>query len=383
MQLAFILLALCAAQDERPLHPDLLDCNERWGRALEEYGACALAMVLVEGDEIVHLATLGRRDPEGDLPVTPDTVFYIASVTKPFVAFALTERLFVPAGMTRTSGYASWMYAQDDVALPAVWSDTANKVVRAPLRKSDRTMHAAGGLGTSILDLSRWLRLQLGGGHLGQERLLSEEALRAMFALQTRAPESDEFGQVEGFGLGWQRGAYRGHLELRHGGGYVGYASYVCFLPELGLGLAIVASGDSGASALCRLGSSDVHERLLADDEVRDLLAPLGERQRSERERSARAVPAPTPQQLTLDPLRYAGAYSSEFFGTLRLELVQGQLRAHLGELALELSTPEPDVFSASSPAGPDVRGRFELAGDRVVALELEFMGAKGVRFSP
>jgi CubicO group peptidase (beta-lactamase class C family) len=76
-------------QGAAPVHPDLADCSERWRVAMEECGAVALAMVLVEGDEVVHRVTLGRRDPERELPVTEDTLFYIASATKPYVALAL------------------------------------------------------------------------------------------------------------------------------------------------------------------------------------------------------------------------------------------------------------------------------------------------------
>jgi len=484
------LLALVPCQDARPVHPDLADCGARWQQALEEFGASALAMVLVEGDEVVHLATFGRRDPERDLPVTPDTVFYIASATKPYVAFALAqlaeeglvdldapvkrylprfeladarlsseltvrdllchrfgldsgpivlldaytgeiteeryyhflkevepagavaysnvhftlagrvieavtgkswrdalaERLFTPAGMTRTSGYASWMYAQEDVALPALFA--GGRPVRAPVQKSDRTMHAAGGLGTSILDLSRWLRIQLGRGRLGQTRLLGEDPFEAMLALQSSAKESDEFGHVEGFALGWQRGSYRGQLELRHGGGYIGCASQVCFLPELGMGLAILATGDIGAQGLLRLVSTDVHERLLADDEVHDPLEALRERVRSERERSARrsasestTVGAPPALQLSLPPASYAGTYRNEFFGTFTVEC-GGELSARLGDLALELSTPEPDGIRVASAQALEAQGKFEIAEGRAVAVELVLMGDARARFT-
>ncbi len=483
---ALAALALCVCQGSDPVHPDLAELKERWRGAMEACGVPALAMVLVEGDEVVHRVTLGRRDPRRDEPVTKDTIFYIASATKPYVAFALAQlaeqgkleldapvkrylprfrladpaltesitvrdllchrhglnygpivlldaytgeiteeryyhflanvespgrvaysnlhftiagrvieavsgkswrdylaaHVFAPAGMTRTTGYADWMYAQDDVAIPAVVVD--GRAQPAPVRKSDRTMHAAGGLGTSIDDLSRWLRLQLGRGTVDGARLLSERATEATWVLQSESKDDAEFGSTEGFALGWQRGSYRGHLELRHGGGYVGAASYVCFLPELGIGLAVVASGGGGANALCGLVSTDVHERLLADDEVRDPLPALleqarGEKKRDEQQRSAeRAIVRPA-LALSLDRAAYVGVFQNEWFGTLTIEARGSELVTRLGQLALELSTPAPDALRLAGPGFGECVGAFELEAGKVVALTLELDGK--VRF--
>jgi CubicO group peptidase (beta-lactamase class C family) len=480
MVLLPLLIAPLLAQAPDPVHPDLAELRERWRGAMEECGVPALAMVLVEGDEVVHRVTLGMRDPARDAPVTPHTIFYIASATKPYVAFALAqlaeagrleldapvkrylprfqladpelsaritvrdllchrhglnsgpivlldaytgeiteeryyhflagvespgrvaysnlhftlagrvieavsgkswrdhlaEHLFAPSGMTRTTGYADWMYAQDDVAIPA--EVVEGRARPTSVRKSDRTMHAAGGLGTSIDDLARWLSLQLGRGELGGVRLLSERATEATWELHSGSRDDADFGATEGFGLGWQRGSYRGHLELRHGGGYVGSASYVCFLPELGLGLAVVATGGR-ANALCGLVSTDVHERLLADDEIRDplpgLLASVREERR--REERARVAPAGAPAVLglSLEPASYAGVYRNEWFGTLSIELRGAAFAARLGELAVELSTPAQDQLRAVGSGFGEFRGAFELAGGRVVALTLDLDG--------
>jgi CubicO group peptidase (beta-lactamase class C family) len=50
-----------------------------------------LALVVVADDKVVFLETLGLRDRERNLPVTPDTVFPIGSCTKAFTAIAAAE----------------------------------------------------------------------------------------------------------------------------------------------------------------------------------------------------------------------------------------------------------------------------------------------------
>ncbi|MEQ1893601.1 MAG: serine hydrolase domain-containing protein, partial [Planctomycetota bacterium] len=296
----------------------------------------------------------------------------------------LAAEVFAPAGMSRSSGYAERMYAEDDAALPSVFQ--AGRISAAPLRKSDRTMHAAGGLGLSLEDGTRWLRVQLGRGELEGRRLLGAAATEATWALQSQLKDDGGFGVSEGFGLGWQRGSYRGQLELSHGGGYVGAASYFCFLPELELGLVFLASGDFGAGALLRLMSSDVHERLLADDAERDVLPQLRERLASERKREGAAAEAARaarglPLELGVPLERCAGTFHNEWFGTLAVRCADGGLAARLGDLALDVRGLAGGALQFASPGSVDTTGKPVLAGGEVVAYELDLAG-EAVRFT-
>lgn len=482
---ALLALAVLFLQAPAPVHPDLADLTARWEGAVAECGVGAFGLVVVEGGEIMHQVTLGRRDPEGDLPVTADTLFYVASTTKPYVAFAcaqlaeegkldldapvkrylprfriadaeltetltvrdllchrqgldstpivmldaytgeinedrfyhflervvparrvaysnlhftlagrvieavsgatwrdyLAEHVFAPAGMTRTTGYADRMYADPDVAWPV--RAEGERVLRARVRKSDRTMHAAGGLGTTLHDLGRWLALQLGRGAVGGRRLLSEDAAQAAWELQVATPPDDGMGPTEGFALGWQRGTWRDQLELRHSGGYVGCAAHVCFLPELDIGLAVVVTGGRGAQELARAAVFDVHERLLADDRARDLLPQVLEQARRARATDAAAAasaPRPAPLDLSLTTARYAGTYRDAWYGTLVIEEEDGALRARLGELAVGLTALGRDRLHFELTGLDAFEGAFELDGDAVVAVTLEL--AETVRFA-
>jgi CubicO group peptidase (beta-lactamase class C family) len=51
--------------------------------AMATYGVPGAAIVIVEGDEVVYQSGFGLRDIENNLPITPETVFPLASVTKP------------------------------------------------------------------------------------------------------------------------------------------------------------------------------------------------------------------------------------------------------------------------------------------------------------
>ncbi len=475
-----------AAPVQEEVHEPLFeDLSARWEGALADLGVPGMALVVVEGDTILHLECLGERDPVSHAPVTPDTIFYIASATKPFVALGLlvlaeegkvdldapvrrylprfeladpqasgaitvrdllchrtglqafpivfldaytgeitedryyhflkeirplgetsysnvhftlagrvieavsgkswrdylAERVFAPLEMLRTTGYADWMYAQEDVAIPSVYDGRG--IVPAPVRKTDATMHAAGGLGASIRDLARWIGLHLGRGRVAGKRLASEKGMDEMIALQSRSGADD----AEGFGLGWQRGKYRGRLRLDHGGGYVGSASHVSFLPELGLGLAVLANSDAAGAALIEVVMTDVYDRLLVEEASGDRLADArervqGMRARRESETPSGTNPAADPGGLSLAPEAYGGSYANEHWGTVHVEAAEAGLHARMGSLSIELFMRGKDEFAAFAYGSLEAAGRFEIENGRAVALQLELPEARTIRFA-
>ncbi len=459
--------------------PGWEDLSQRWQAAANELGVPGAAWVVVVDGEVVQRETFGQRDVERDLPVTPDSMFYIASTTKTYVATllallaeqgkveldapvkrylprfqladavataqitvrdllchrpglncgpivfldaytgeitedryyhflseakllgrvdytnvhftlagrvaeavtgrpwrdALDELVFTPLGMERTTGYATWMYAQEDVALPTL--STSAGFTLSPVRKTDEVMHAAGGLGTSIDDLARWIAFHLGQGELGGRRLLSEKAAAGMLELQGVLDEPDgELRHMLGFGLGWGVGTYRGHRYAQHGGGYVGTAALACFLPDDGIGVGVLANCDGPGQALCAVVTIDALDRFLEDDSGYDPLP--GFRQSADRSRaelgqadSGRGDPLGA-FHLSLPPEAYQGTYSSEWFGTLVVLEREDLLSARLGILRLELFASGEEEFRLFSPGALDSTGRFVIEGGRVVAVEFE-----------
>lgn len=467
-------------------YPGLADCEllaklkPLWKRALKELNVPGAALVVVQNDEIIALETYGRRNVATGAPVTPDTMFYVASCTKPFTAagvaalaeeeqlaldapvrhylsrFALADeqaattitvndllchrpaltdgaivyhdaytgqitddlyyarlahvrpgdaprytnvhftllgrviravtgqslkdhlakRIFAPAGMSRTTAYASRMYSDDDCAVPAVIS--AGRWVTSPVVKTDRTMHAAGGMGTTALDLSRWLRLNLNRGRIDGRQVLAPETIEAMHKYQSRTEPSGQIRCMDGFGLGWQRGTYRGETPLlSHGGGYIGTAAYMCLLPEQNAGLAILANGaphGQGLSDVMAVAICDI----LIDREPQDLLAAYV--QRIERLCEHLKSQQPTggnPAEgdaLTLAPTAYVGTFvdPNGRGGQLQVRLEDGKLVAAAGDLPYHLYSTGPDAVAAVIVPGMQREATFRIEDGRVVALEME-----------
>ena len=464
--------------------PEFGELSARWASAVEELRVPGMAVVVLEGDEILHLETFGLRDVVNGKPVTPDTIFYIASATKPFVAFAakqleeqgkldldapvkrylprleladaevarsmtvrdllchrpglsnfpvvfldaytgqitedryyhflagteptgivtysnvhftlagrvveavggahwkdvLASSIFEPAGMSRTTGYADTMYADADVAYPSSWVEGGFEY--ASVRKTDATMHAAGGLGTTIKNAANWIRLHLGEGMLGDTRLMSREGMAEMLSNQSESAEMQSRG-IDGFGLGWMRGQRYGHTRYQHGGGYVGTAAMISFVPDIGLGVAVLANAGGIGSSLCDLVTADVYAFLMAENEY-DPLPGLIERRRRSLTNDAGSAegenPAAAAGALSAPVDAYVGDYTNEHWGTLRVERDGDLLVGRLGNIRLSLHARGQDRFFAFNANSFEGDGSFEVNAGEVSGIRVDIAGNE-VRF--
>jgi CubicO group peptidase (beta-lactamase class C family) len=484
---ASLLLVSTIAQAGQP--PRLKDSEfaalaERWTDLMKDTRVPGVAVVIVRGDEIIALDGLGVRDVDSGKPVTPDTMFYIASCTKPFNALAcvalselkkvdldgpvravlpqmqladpaLTEKLTLrdllchrpgidngeivfadaysglitdemyfrllpkarirnqvsysnvhytlagrvmqhvggkdwrdvldetvlkPSGMTRTTGYASRMYADPDVALPHIF-DAGNCTV-SPLRKTDRTMHAAGGLGSSAGDLGRWLRLHLNGGTIDGKRVVSAEGMAQMLTEQSRMPEPrGKIRREDSFGLGWMKGTFRGQGPYySHGGGYIGASAYIAFMPEKKLGFAVLVNCGEVGSGVNNVIAVDVFDKLLGTSG--DDLAEGVKREAAQFH--ARPSQLPTGKNpaaeggLSGPASACAGVYVHETDGELLVTFTHGKLGYKYGDLVFDLYSTGLNEFTAVVVPGMRQTGKFEITGGKVIAVQLEFDGNGG-----
>lgn len=483
-----VLPALCARAGDPPRlkNSEFASLHDRWAELLNVTRTPGVAVVIVRGDEIVALDGLGVRDVDSGKPVTPDTMFYIASCTKPFNALAcvalaeskklgldgpvravlpqlqladpvLTEKLTLrdllchrpglnsrdivfndaysglitddlyfrllsqaeiggtvaysnvhytlagrvmqrvggkdwrdvldetvlkPAGMTRTTGYAKRMYADENVALPHVFD--AGKCYVSPLRKTDRTMHAAGGLGSTARDLGQWLRLCLGAGSIDGRRVVSAEGMNQMLAEQSRMPEPrGRIRREEAFGLGWMKGTFRGQGPYySHGGGCIGASAYIAFMPEKKLGMAVLVNCSEVGGAVNNVIAVDVFDKLLGTSGDEDLATGVKAEAARFHERPSQRPTGPNPADegcLTAPPAACAGSYLSETDGELAITLDGRKLTARLGDLPFELFSTGQNQFIAYVVPGMSRSGRFEIANGRVTAVELREEGRDGV----
>jgi CubicO group peptidase (beta-lactamase class C family) len=153
------------------------------------------------------------------------------------------EQLFKPAGMTSSSVRYADFEARSDRA--AIHVRIGGEWVPGPARMPD-AQAPAGGVSSSLDDIARWLRLQLGGGSLDGVEIISEEALVPTHTPQVVRPPAPAYdGPTHFYGLGWNvEQDHLGYLRWAHSGAFdYGAATNATLLPTQRLGVVVLTNG--------------------------------------------------------------------------------------------------------------------------------------------
>ncbi len=101
--------------------------------------------------------------------------------------------------------------------------------------------HAAGALVSTLDDLKQWNRA------LHEGKLLKADSYRAMTTPTGKAAE-------DGYGYGITAGTLRGEPVLQHGGGIFGFSTYLLYLPDEDVTVAVLYNADSGRPGMLGTG---------------------------------------------------------------------------------------------------------------------------------
>ncbi|RRB06670.1 serine hydrolase [Larkinella rosea] len=134
----------------------------------------------------------------------------------------------------------------------------AHAVIEGKLRTVRRGRldvgNSAGGINSSINDLSKWVTMQLNGGKYGDglsKTLFSSKVQDEMWTPQTIIPVRNPGPyntHFSSYGLGWGLSDVKGYKQITHTGGLPGMVTQVTLLPELKLGIIVLTNQQTGAA---------------------------------------------------------------------------------------------------------------------------------------
>ncbi|SFK67494.1 serine hydrolase [Lysobacter sp. cf310] len=252
----------------------------------------------------------------------------------------LRSRILDPLGMRDTRYNSDALKPGDNVATGYAKADF--KDLQPAPRMAWGNVSGAGGLYSSVHDMSQWLRAQLDGGVYtdagGKERrLFSAQRQKAMWSIVTPMPISEpsvpELAPVRpnflGYGEGWQLSDYRGSKLVWHTGGWPGMVSRVTLVPEHRLGIVVLTSAElSGAFQAVTLRALDAY----LDGPRTDWTAAYGAALDKSLAKSDddwkqhQAARAPNTQP-SLALAKYAATYRDPWYGDVVIEQRDGKLR--------------------------------------------------------
>lgn len=259
------------------------------------------------------------------------------------------EMLFAPAGMTQSSYLHSEFSAREDRVVGHV--QQGNQWVHAFDRQPD-AQAPAGGVSTSVRDLTQWMRLQMRDGVLDGALIVDDTALGETHLPHVVSGLQDApFSKMPSFyGLGWNVGYDESQtVVLSHSGAFMyGAATSVYLWPSEDLGIVVLTNGEPVGlpEALC-LTFHDIYRHGQPAMDYLALLEPFMEAM-LEPPYGADVTETPASPEPPRDLAMYAGAFWSDVYGALEMTVSANELVMTLGpaQIDFQLMHFNRDVFT-------------------------------------
>jgi CubicO group peptidase (beta-lactamase class C family) len=274
----------------------------------------------------------------------------------------LQNELLDPLTMKETSYTAAAMEAAGDHAMGYRWTPRGS--VETPFTQIfPYDYYGAGDINSTVEDMARWVRLQLGKGSFEGHRLVSAENLDI-----TRLPRIAINGSAS-YASGWLVQQTRNGTMVWHNGGTFNFGAYVGLLPEKNVGV-IVLTNEENVGFPDALGRWAM-DRILAKPEVDDVAirykAAVDSYEANKKVFAKPANPQPAPPADTL-----TGTFINPAFGkvTVNRDGEGSIMTFETTGAALKLDPWDGNVFTAAYvPAG-----RFAAVAESLGPVPLAFV---------
>ena len=288
------------------------------------------------------------------------------------------QRLLTPLDMANTYPLSAGAGQRANIALP--YTTAFGPLTRVPFDEVDNFGPAAS-LVSSVNDLGHWLRFQLDSGKYNGQRIMPWATLRRTREGNTLlgAGKSAIYpSHFRTYGLGLFSADYNARQIFWHTGGANGFVTNVCFVPEEGLGLAVLTNQDNQSffEAL-RYQLLDAYLGVPYVDRSRQLyaFAKTGNAETAKNTvgLAARVAKKTKPTRSLKD---YAGTYQHPVYGTITVEPKGKQLLvrfSHHPALTTTLDYMDGDTFRStfSNAAYGVFPAAFAVENGQVKTLEI------------
>jgi CubicO group peptidase (beta-lactamase class C family) len=272
----------------------------------------------------------------------------------------IEENLLKPLEMSNTYMTTAGLMASPDHSLGYYYDEQKGKIQSADHGPGPNPNCPAGGISSSVMDMSKWLIAWLNGGKYKDKQVLPDWYVREAARPQTPI---DNYN----YGLGWYLSVFRGgHFKVEHSGTGRLSNSTVCFYPAANgyssphhIGI-VVLSNEFG-DYLTSLIRDYLSDKLLNAGRA-DLPGKIGDWPNwfagykayyasNHKLNTGQSATMIKPSPLSHPVNDYTGKYFNPGYGTIEIYLKGDQLRARLNKVDLSLKHFNFDVFDVS-PGG-------------------------------
>ena len=263
------------------------------------------------------------------------------------------ERIFKPLGMKESSTDADGLVNSNNSAyLHRHEGDLPDGAIVSiepdwPYFDWVYKMGPAGGINSTVMDMARWMIMQLNDGSYGGKQIVSKESIDFM-----RSPKTIMSAPAKGDQLyycqAWVFNTYQPYPIVWHNGGTFGAHAIVSMMPEAGLGIVVLVNlKDAEAPEALHKKFYDLYFGSPLRDWNRELLDQAAREGREDLPPQRLASPAP---HMPAD--YYTGDYFNAVYGAVAVREREGKLYVEVGpkKIHMPLEPWSAGVFSTSLP---------------------------------
>ncbi len=252
----------------------------------------------------------------------------------------VSSRILNPLGMKDTYVNFNDQSSISNFAKP--YADVENTLLELPYHNI-YVMDSAGGMQSNVLDLLKWLQVHMSNG-LG---IIQNQTLKEMHTAQI---STNVYPDINGYGLGWFVGNYKGCDFVRHGGMLDGFASDISFMPDKKIGVIILTnSSTDGPYAITHIRNT-IFDQVIGSEELSSIDNVQQQRLTNQLKLNEAYQSHESFKSFTLTEellAEYVGKYTHTAYGELYVSMQNGNVRFELGKMKMDLYFKSKDLFTS------------------------------------
>lgn len=260
--------------------------------------------------------------------------------------------IFDPLQMTRTNCSVDIMKKDDNYSIPYRYRN--GKLNALNIWNLDLAGPAAS-VNCTANDMAKWLLMHIKGGKTEDGNIIIQpETFKEMHSAQSYLGESlgEELFKCTDYSMGWRTGKYKAHTIMRHTGKIEGYSSIQAFMPEIGVGVAILTNFHSPTVAFMYSSLYTIFDEVMDSEPENWVIKFHGEELPKEEDYLDCDLNYFKEEQIhgtkaSLPLSGYVGKYYNKGYGTLTIELKDNELHMKYRDMDIPLEHYHYDVFKA------------------------------------
>lgn len=263
----------------------------------------------------------------------------------------LKKYVLKPAKMNSTSPYVS-DFAKNKLPSAHHSYRRENRIVQSPFIKVNETMHAAGGMLSTIADSAKWIILNQNQGKFKGVQVFPQKYFAELSKSSAELKATFFNYERNRYGIGWYQAKMDKYLMIHSFGGFTGARSHISFLPEQNSGVCIFIAENGRGANVPDMIANYIYGMLLNDENVIKTTENELNRQ-TKAFQEAIAQPTLTRETINLSPeelVKLSSNYSHPTLGTLSLRILDGKVYLKFGNIKTFMQPNTKTLLTSDFP---------------------------------